>query len=206
MKKETSSNPHSYDNNEPENIGTRIKKIRLLRGLSQAELAEKIGLTYDRIQKYESGTRKPKEPLTKAIAEALGVQEETLIDPKSNTAIGIIRFLLETEEAFCLKLEKTNGRTCIYFDEEDFYSDRAYILNRLLDQWYDKWIETKNEIFDELPEQRQSDIVNSYYEWKTCYPTYEFSNEDDIKEYKKDKLRKNIEALTLELKKLEEDE
>ena len=38
-------------------IGKRIRNIRILNGLSQSELGEKLGLTADRIQKYENGAR-----------------------------------------------------------------------------------------------------------------------------------------------------
>lgn len=41
-------------------IGKRIRNIRILNGLSQSELGEKLGLTADRIQKYENGARNPK--------------------------------------------------------------------------------------------------------------------------------------------------
>ena len=37
-------------------IGRRIRAIRMEKGLSQAELGEAMGLTADRIQKYENGT------------------------------------------------------------------------------------------------------------------------------------------------------
>lgn len=37
-------------------VGDRIRKIRTEKGLSQAELGAMVGLTADRIQKYENGT------------------------------------------------------------------------------------------------------------------------------------------------------
>lgn len=36
-------------------IGKKIKKLREISGLSQSELAEKIGVSYQQIQKYERG-------------------------------------------------------------------------------------------------------------------------------------------------------
>lgn len=36
-------------------IGSRLRLIRIIRGLSQKELAQKLGLTYQQIQKYERG-------------------------------------------------------------------------------------------------------------------------------------------------------
>lgn len=36
-------------------IGQRIKEQRILKGLNQTELGEKIGVTFQQIQKYERG-------------------------------------------------------------------------------------------------------------------------------------------------------
>ena len=41
-------------------IGARIREIRLARGLTQAELGDKVGLSADRVRQYETGYRKPK--------------------------------------------------------------------------------------------------------------------------------------------------
>ena len=41
-------------------IGNRIRRIRTERGMSRAELGEKIGLCQNRVQQYENGRRKPK--------------------------------------------------------------------------------------------------------------------------------------------------
>ncbi|MBD0392114.1 helix-turn-helix transcriptional regulator [Wolbachia endosymbiont of Pentalonia nigronervosa] len=37
-------------------IGKKIRQFRLTRGFTQSELAEKIGISYQQIQKYENGT------------------------------------------------------------------------------------------------------------------------------------------------------
>ena len=57
------------------------KNIRILNGLSQSELGEKLGLTADRIQKYENGARNPKVSMIFRIANALDVNAATLYDP-----------------------------------------------------------------------------------------------------------------------------
>lgn len=46
-------------------VGARIRKIRTDKGLLQADLGNMVGLTADRIQKYENGVRKPKADLLK---------------------------------------------------------------------------------------------------------------------------------------------
>ena len=60
-------------------IGYRIKKIRTARGLTQAELGAAVGLSADRIQKYENGARKPKNELLFEIAGVLKVSPWALI-------------------------------------------------------------------------------------------------------------------------------
>lgn len=53
-----------------ENIGNKIKEARKKKGLTQSELAEKIGLTKHAIAKYEQGQREPNlTTLTKIIDE-----------------------------------------------------------------------------------------------------------------------------------------
>lgn len=56
----------------------RIAKIRRMRGLTQAELAEKLGVSARAVQNYEAGTRTPKRDTIAKIAEILGVDESAL--------------------------------------------------------------------------------------------------------------------------------
>lgn len=43
---------------EDQIIGENLKAIRLFRGLSQAQLSAKIGVTFQQVQKYEKGTNR----------------------------------------------------------------------------------------------------------------------------------------------------
>ncbi|NVL90311.1 MAG: helix-turn-helix domain-containing protein [Desulfobacterales bacterium] len=54
-------------------IGLKIKQIRKSWGLSQSELAEKIGISFQQIQKYEKGLTKISVMRLQQISEALGV-------------------------------------------------------------------------------------------------------------------------------------
>ena len=62
-------------------VGRRIRRVRESQGMTQTELGKKIGLSADRVQKYENGFRKPKADLLKKIAEALGVSTLAFTDP-----------------------------------------------------------------------------------------------------------------------------
>ena len=63
-----------YDRTAAERVGRRIREIRMAVGLSQTELGEKIGLSADRVRKYENGARKPKSDLIKKIADVLEIE------------------------------------------------------------------------------------------------------------------------------------
>ncbi len=67
-----------------ENIGSKIKELRLLKGLTQEELADKTGLSVRTIQRIESGEVDPRTYTLNALAEALGVGIETLTSQKTN--------------------------------------------------------------------------------------------------------------------------
>jgi transcriptional regulator with XRE-family HTH domain len=54
-------------------IGRKIRALRLQRGLSQSQLAEAIGLTFQQVQKYEKGTNRVSAGRLQQIAERLGV-------------------------------------------------------------------------------------------------------------------------------------
>lgn len=50
-----------------------IKELRALRGLSQKELADKLGISAQNLNNYESGQRNPGNKILPALADALGV-------------------------------------------------------------------------------------------------------------------------------------
>ena len=54
-------------------IGRRIRALRLERGWSQTLLAERIGVTFQQVQKYERGTTRIGASRLQHIAEVLGV-------------------------------------------------------------------------------------------------------------------------------------
>ena len=64
-----------------------LKECRKKRGLSQTELALRVGLNQTTISQYENGSRKPKLSMAKKIAEVLGISLDafvclsTFIDP-----------------------------------------------------------------------------------------------------------------------------
>ena len=60
------------------NIGERIKEFRKRQGLTQRELAARIGTTQQNLAQYENGKRRPKPETVQRIAKALDIPETFL--------------------------------------------------------------------------------------------------------------------------------
>ena len=61
-------------------VGKKIKEIRLLKGISQKELSERLGVSSAMISQYESGKRNPKMETLLKIADALGISINVFYD------------------------------------------------------------------------------------------------------------------------------
>jgi len=67
-----------------ETIGERITRLRKERGLTQKELAEKIGLIQVLVSKYELGKLKLSAEMAARFAKALGISTDEIIGLSSN--------------------------------------------------------------------------------------------------------------------------
>ena len=62
-------------------IGERIKQARMQKGLSQSDLAEKLGLSaYQSVQQWETGRTAPRHRRLQHIAQVLDVSEAWLVE------------------------------------------------------------------------------------------------------------------------------
>ena len=61
-------------------IGIKLKSLRLSRGMTQKELAEKCGMKDSAVRKYERGTITPKLETISRLADGLGVPVTQIID------------------------------------------------------------------------------------------------------------------------------
>lgn len=61
-------------------IGQHIKEARLKAGITQAELANKLGIAYQSIGQWERGLRTPKIETLRKIAEVLGMDVNWLMN------------------------------------------------------------------------------------------------------------------------------
>jgi transcriptional regulator with XRE-family HTH domain len=65
-------------------IGKKIRQIRKALGLSQIALAERIGISFQQIQKYEKGTSKISVLRLQQISEALDTNINTFFEAKES--------------------------------------------------------------------------------------------------------------------------
>src|SRR3984893_3074293 len=68
-------------------IGQRIKVERLARRMSQSELAEKIGVTFQQVQKYEKGLNRVGAGRLNRIAEVLGIPVRAFFETNASATL-----------------------------------------------------------------------------------------------------------------------
>ena len=61
-------------------FGTRVRLLRKRKGITQIELAQRLGVTQRGISYYENEASNPSMEIIEKIAEALGVQKRLLIE------------------------------------------------------------------------------------------------------------------------------
>lgn len=85
---------------ETENIGHKIKVLRKSRGLTQQQLADKLGVQRATVSNYEIGRRTPHLNDLRKLAEALGTSMEyfAVRDDDVNNLIARARMLFENDE------------------------------------------------------------------------------------------------------------
>ncbi|MET3589775.1 transcriptional regulator with XRE-family HTH domain [Bartonella silvatica] len=69
-------------------VGTRIRLRRNILGLTQEKLGEKLGITFQQVQKYEKGTNRIGASRLQAIAEIMDVPVSYFFDKNLNTQLG----------------------------------------------------------------------------------------------------------------------
>ncbi len=72
-------------------FGENLAQLRKINGMTQENLAEKIGVTRQSIAKWEAGDSVPDIDKCKAIADAFGVSIDDLAnyDPQENMGLGV---------------------------------------------------------------------------------------------------------------------
>lgn len=148
-------------------VGNRIRKIRIEKGLSQIELAEKTGLTADRISKYENGARLPKNDMIKKLASALEVSTAAITDPNTTDYVGAMYALFELENCFNMRIDKiskdySDGLALTIRPDDHFYD---YMI-----EWYKIYESTQVELEGASSEEERNDILKTYHNWEWNFP------------------------------------
>ena len=76
-------------------VGQRVRAYRLSRGMSQSTLGDRIGVTFQQIQKYENGVNRIGSGRLQKIAGILGVPISALFNEDTKASAGTDRVLTE---------------------------------------------------------------------------------------------------------------
>ena len=121
-----------------ENIGLNLRRLRLMRNLSQEELAQKIGITRTAYIRLENGTTQPRTSTLQAIAKALDVKPADLLQPPME--LKAVRFRAK---------KKLKSRKQVLFEVSDWLrkfnsleacldAKKPYILRNWRRDWREK--------------------------------------------------------------------
>lgn len=122
----------------------RIAGIRKYKGLTQAELAQKIGMTTRAIQNYESGNRIPKSAVLDKIAEGLGVSVDELASADD-------KFIIQATEQYGSRgkvdaqqlIENANA---LFAGGDISEEDKTYVMEALQEAYWRAKIKNKRHI------------------------------------------------------------
>lgn len=68
------------------NIGNLVRELRKAAGMTQSDLAERLGITYQQVQKYENGTSKFSVPRLRQVAEVFGLPLKYFVEMEPGRA------------------------------------------------------------------------------------------------------------------------
>lgn len=92
-------------NISPKELGRKITSVRKLRRLTQRELADKLNIHPSMVTRWEKGQMYPKDSTLEAIAGALGLSTEELLNAKSSPEIRVYEAPAGDQELqVCLEL------------------------------------------------------------------------------------------------------
>lgn len=77
-----------------------LKKIRNKKGLTQADVAAKLGITYQAYAHYETGRRQPDPEMLLKMANLFGVSTDYLLGRDETPTLTIPKTLTDTQIAF----------------------------------------------------------------------------------------------------------
>ena len=101
--------------------GEKLKKLRLMRTLTQKELATKSGLTDAAIRNYELGNRSPSKEQLQKISETLDCDISALINHEPNSIFEIMHIIFDYEKDIKFRPSADTGEiTGLLSNDVDF--------------------------------------------------------------------------------------
>lgn len=91
-------------NSRDVNVGRRVRVLRLERGLSQTALANRLGITFQQVQKYEKGTNRIGAGRLQQISEILQVPISVFFDSPAGSEGRSPKLLDLVDSAAALRL------------------------------------------------------------------------------------------------------
>lgn len=136
-------------------IGKRIQKYRKLAGLTQKELAEKLGVVTGTVQQYELGKRHPRLDQLQRIANALGVEVHELYSDKQEDRDYISRVVQMTEQ-------NANDAVDRSFVERWNSSELTQKVKDNIDYIREKCVDQVGKIDKEYEKRFEEFVINGY--------------------------------------------
>ena len=122
--------------------GDRIAAARKAAGVTQLQLAERIGKTKSSIANYESGFREPDSETICAIAQALGVTPQSLEDWRMDSVQDVLEVLFRMEEqGFGIEPVRIGSAVAIAIDPDAPHAPK-------LEMALEKWAEQRKAVKD----------------------------------------------------------
>ena len=104
-------------------VGYKLYQLRRERGLTQAELGRRVGVSEAAIRAYETGKRKPKQVHLERIADALGVRPEAIADYGIDDVDEVIHLLFRLGEDWKLRpVEVVDGHFFLESHDQDIFN------------------------------------------------------------------------------------
>lgn len=182
------------DKTDGERVGSRIRRIRLQQEMTQIQLGKMVGLTPDRVQKYESGVRKPKSDLLIKIATALKVSPLALLDPVVTGNAESMFVLFELERLCGAKPVQRGGTVSLDFEPSSS-------INNYMLEWCRKYDTINAELNVAKTDDEKEEIKQDYDEWKMTFPKAIVDKGNA--ELQKKRIENKIKELQEELKKFD---
>ena len=181
-------------------LGAKIRKYRILKGLTQKELGEKCQLNESTIRNYELGNRYPDEVTLSTIADALGIAQSALADPDPSKVFNAVQILFDLEERYGLTPVEVNGEVHLTQKPlKEEASPREELDYLQMKQSLRIWSHIKK-VYNE------GNLLDEEYEnWKSLYP--DFIDDDNCYGYTEEpEIETRIEEVSSMIESVPEDE